>query len=87
MNSSKPPIIAPPRPQAPVRFIDSLWTFAVSVALVGPLALPLFWRNPRFGVTSKVLVSIAVIVLTVGLIFFSGVLLTKMTDRLLGGLI
>ena len=31
-----------------IRPIDSVWTFLVALAFLGPLALPLLWRNPRF---------------------------------------
>jgi hypothetical protein len=34
---------------------------------VGPLALPLVWFNPNYSAVTKVVVTIAVIVLTVGL--------------------
>ncbi len=71
----------PPRQR--VRIIDSLWTFAIAVAVVGPLALPLFWRNPRFTRRTKILVSVAVIVFTILLTLFAGVLIQYLTDHLL----
>jgi hypothetical protein len=71
----------------PVRIRYSLWTFAIAVAVVGPFALPLLWRNPRFSKNTKIIVSIAVILFTLSLLYGSGYLLTTMTDRLLGGLI
>ena len=52
-----------------VKVIDSLWTFAVAVAFIGPLALPLLWRNPRFERKTKVLATIGVFVLTVVLLW------------------
>ena len=55
-----------------VRGIDSLWTFVVAVAFIGPLALPLLWRNPRFSKKMKSLGSLAVVAVTVGLLWFSG---------------
>ncbi len=54
-----------------VKVIDSLWTFAVAVAFIGPLALPLLWRNPRFTQKTKVLATIGVVVLTVILLWVS----------------
>ena len=44
--------------------IDSLWTFFVAVAILGPFALPLLWRNPRFQAKTKILASIGVILWT-----------------------
>jgi len=39
----------------------------ISILCVGPLALPLVWFNPNCSAVTKVVVTIAVIVLTVGL--------------------
>jgi uncharacterized membrane protein YvbJ len=39
----------------------------ISILCVGPLALPLVWFNPNYSAVTKVVVTIAVIVLTVGL--------------------
>lgn len=54
-----------------VKVIDSLWTFAVAVAIVGPGALPLLWRNPRFSVRTKWVGSLVVIGLTGWLLWFT----------------
>ncbi|MBI3556651.1 MAG: hypothetical protein HY074_10345 [Deltaproteobacteria bacterium] len=54
-----------------VKVIDSLWTFAVAVAFIGPLALPLLWRNPRFERKTKVIASMAVFVVTLALLWIS----------------
>ncbi|MFH1263635.1 MAG: hypothetical protein V1495_09380 [Pseudomonadota bacterium] len=66
----------------PVRVIDSLWTFVLAVCVVGPLALPLFWRNPRFSRQTKVIVSIVVILFTVLLTIFAGALIGYLTGQL-----
>jgi Na+/proline symporter len=47
-----------------IKVIDSLWTFAIAVAFLGPFALPLLWRNPRFTTRTKVMGSIFVVLLT-----------------------
>jgi hypothetical protein len=58
----------PPPPEVStgrkIRVIDSLWTFAVAVAVVGPLALPLLWRNPRFSVKTKLAGTAFILALT-----------------------
>ena len=51
-----------------IRIIDSLWTFVVATAVLGPLALPLLWRNPKIGFWPKVAGTIAVLLLTYYLI-------------------
>lgn len=50
------------------KLIDKTSTLAVSIAVVGPLALPLLWRNPRFSRAAKVLVTAVVLVATFGLL-------------------
>jgi hypothetical protein len=66
------PMLEPQKqPPAKVRIIDSLWTFCVAVAFLGPFALPLLWRNPRFGWRKKLAGSIAVLVFTAVLLWGS----------------
>jgi len=70
MNANHSPTSANSLPH--VKFIDRLWAFTLAVAFVGPLALPLFWRNPRFSYRTKIWVSLAILALTAGLIFLAG---------------
>jgi hypothetical protein len=53
-----------------VRVIDSLWTFFIAVAVVGPFALPLLWRNPRFRPSTKILGTIVIALVTWFCIWF-----------------
>jgi hypothetical protein len=68
-------------PEKKVRIIDSFWTFLVATVVVGPFALPLLWRNPRFKRSTKIIGSVVVIALTVGLLIFSKMVLTPMYDQ------
>lgn len=58
-------------PKGKIKVIDSLWTFLVATAFLGPFALPLLWRNPRFKVQTKVIGSIAVLLFTYFLMKFA----------------
>ena len=44
-------------------YFKTQW-FVIAVLVVGPLALPLLWLNPHFSRKNKILVSIAIIILT-----------------------
>ena len=57
-------------------------TSALVVALlcVGPLALPLLWFNPRFSPGKKVLISLAVLVLSYFLWVATKASLTTLAD-------
>jgi hypothetical protein len=74
----------PEEPKPSVRIVDSLWTFAVAVAFIGPFALPLLWRNPRFRVQTKVILSIIVIVFTAALILGAADLTQMMLKQISG---
>ncbi|MDO9572727.1 MAG: hypothetical protein Q7J37_02450 [Candidatus Omnitrophota bacterium] len=46
------------------------WSLIASFFCVGPLMLPLVWKNPRFSKKSKIVISIVIIILTYVLIEF-----------------
>lgn len=57
-------------------FLDSLgkpktkWYFSTSVVVIallclGPLALPLVWLNPRYGIATKLVVTVIVILVSI----------------------
>jgi drug/metabolite transporter (DMT)-like permease len=66
----------------PKRFIDSYWSFFVAAALVGPFALPVLWRNPRFSKRSKWALTLLVLAVTAFLIWFTGYVAMESVDRI-----
>ena len=54
-----------------VNFWNSTWTIVIAFFVVGPLAMPLLWRNPRFSIATKIIWSLVMIAITVGLIVFA----------------
>lgn len=64
-----------------VKIIDSLWAFLVATACVGPFALPLLWRNPRYSKTTKVLASLAVIIFTLLLTYGAKLILGNLVEQ------
>lgn len=52
-----------------IKTIDSLWVFLIATAVLGPFALPLLWRNPRWSKLVKLLGTIFIVVLTLGLFY------------------
>lgn len=65
--------------EAPVKqkMVDKVSTFVIATAVLGPFALPLLWRNPNYRKSTKVLVSIVVILFTLFLVFVAGSYLDK----------
>ncbi len=52
---------------ANIKWYHKTPTVVISILCFGPLALPLVWFNPNYSAVTKVVVTILVIVLTVGL--------------------
>jgi hypothetical protein len=51
--------------------LNNVWTFILGVLLIGPFALPLLWRNPKYSRSTKVLWSVIVLAFTAFLIWGS----------------
>ena len=58
-------------PRQKIKTIDSMKTFLMATAALGPFALPLLWRNPRYKWPTKVAASIAVLAFTWLLLHFA----------------
>jgi len=65
-----------------VRIIDSTWTLIVSFLFIGPLMLPLLWRNPRFSIKSKIFWSILIIAFTAFLIISGQAFLLSIINKI-----
>ena len=59
-------------------------TSAVVIALlvVGPLALPLVWFNPRYKIITKVVVTVIVIALTILFSYLLGYIYRNLTEQI-----
>jgi len=63
------------------------WYFRNSVVIiailcVGPLALPLVWFNPRYKLPTKLLVTIAVVVLTILLSYLTVKIYLRLVEQI-----
>ncbi len=59
-------------------------TSAVVIALLslGPFALPLVWFNPRYGIISKAIATIVVIVVTIWAFHLTANMYTQLTEQI-----
>jgi hypothetical protein len=55
----------------PSKWYHSTSATVMAVLCLGPLALPAIWLNPRYTTTTKLLITVAVIGLTIVLVYFS----------------
>lgn len=63
------------------KWYHSTGVLVLAILTLGPLALPLVWSNRRYNMVIKVAISIAVIVLTVGLCYAMGAMLKIFMDQ------
>ena len=59
-------------------------TSAIVIGLIvlGPFALPLVWRNPKYSVTAKVIITIVVIAVTVWLCYLVGQMYNQVMQQI-----
>lgn len=72
----------------PIPIPKSKWYFTNSAIIVGlitigPLALPLVWKNPKYSITTKTVITIVVTLVTIGLCYLMGVMIQKMISSIL----
>jgi hypothetical protein len=46
------------------RVLDSGWTIIIGIAIFGPLALPLLWRNPKYSKATKIFWTVVTAIIT-----------------------
>ncbi len=54
----------------------------MSIATLGPFALPLLWSNPRYTTRTKLTLTILTLALTVLLVWILVVLCTRLTEQI-----
>jgi hypothetical protein len=63
------------------KIIDSLWTFLIALAVLGPFALPLLWRNPRWTLRVKIAGSAVIVIVTFFLLWFTRVFVADLNEK------
>lgn len=57
--------------QKKVGWYHTTWALIVAIVTVGPLALPLVWTHPKYGVQKKVFITVIIVLLTAATIMAS----------------
>ena len=60
------------RAAANAKWYYSTSAIVIGLLVVGPLALPLVWKNPKYKATTKVIITIIVIAVTIWLCYLVG---------------
>jgi len=60
------------RPKPKTKWYYSTSAAVIGMITLGPFALPLVWKNPKYKVITKVIITIVVIVFTIWLCYLTG---------------
>ena len=63
------------------KWYHSTSAVVIGLLFLGPFALPLVWRNPKYEVITKVIITIVVIVVTIWLCYLMGQMYQRLIDR------
>ena len=71
----------------PARAAEKKWYFSpaplvMAILVLGPLALPLVWVHPLYGIGKKLVITLLVVGLTIGLVLLADNLYAQLLDRL-----
>jgi hypothetical protein len=85
-NVARPPsgMMSPQQasPRGTTKWYYANSTLLVAVLCLGPFALPLAWANPRYKLATKVLITVAVIVLTIALAYAMTSMYKNLMDQI-----
>ncbi len=59
------------KPKSKTKWYYSTSAIVIGLLVLGPFALPLVWKNPKYNVTTKVIITIVVIIVTVWLCYLT----------------
>ena len=54
----------------------------IGLLVVGPFALPLVWKNPKYQVITKVVITVAVIAVTIWLFYLTGQMYQRLIQQI-----
>ena len=60
------------KPKPMKKWYYSIWAIVIGLVTLGPLALPLVWKNPKYKPSTKIIVTIVVIAVTIWLCYLMG---------------
>jgi hypothetical protein len=69
------------RPMPKIKWYYSTSAIVIGLLVTGPFALPLVWKNPKYKVITRVIITIIVIVVTIGLCYLMGYMYKRLIDQ------
>ena len=69
------------KPKSKTKWFHSTSAVVIGLITLGPLALPLVWKNPRYEIITKVILTIVVAVVTIWLCYLMGNMYQKLIEE------
>jgi len=69
------------KPKAKTKWYYSTSAVVIGLLVLGPFALPLVWRNPKYELITKVIITIVVIGVTIWLCYLMGQMYQRLIER------
>ena len=69
------------RPKPRGKWYYSTATIVIGLLVVGPFALPLVWKNPKYKVVTKAVITVVVVVVTIWLCYLVGEMYERLIDE------
>ena len=70
------------KPKPKTRWYYSIFAVVIGLITIGPFALPLVWKNPKYKVITKVVITIVVILVTIWLCYYVGALYQRLINEI-----
>ncbi|MBN2212110.1 MAG: hypothetical protein JW709_12000 [Sedimentisphaerales bacterium] len=70
------------KPKPRTKWYYSTSAVVIGLLFLGPLALPLVWCNPRYKITTRIVVTIIVIVVTICLCWLMGYMYQRLIQQI-----
>ena len=72
------------RPGPKTKWYYSTTAIVIGLVAIGPFALPLVWKNPKYKVITKVIITIVIIAVTIWLCHLVGQMYQQLIQRITG---
>ncbi len=70
------------KPKPKTKWYYSTPTIVISLLVVGPFALPLVWKNPKYAVITKAVITLVVIAFTIWLCYLMGNMYQQLIEQI-----
>ncbi len=71
-----------PKTKTKTKWYYSTSAIVIGLLVVGPLALPLLWKNPKYKVITKAVITIVVIAVTIWLCYLMGHMYERLINEI-----